>query len=309
MDRVSNEGRHISQQQMFSASPRVHFALPSEKLRPFVTTLYLCEYNPADPAAWIEDYFHPEWANLRIVRQASWIAPAGAKELQPSKDFAVSGPTMRASRFRMGRGSTWGIGLMPLGWAKFIDASAEEFANRFVDGLSEPAFAAFAPLAERLLAEEGDFASGLALIEEHLHGLLDRPLEHERAILAVNAALVDPGIDTVSDLAEAAGMGVRTLERMSHRAFGFSPKLLLRRQRFLRSLAQYMLDPSLKWLGAIDSHFHDQAHFTREFRFFMGMTPSAYAKLDHPLLGAAARARAEIAGEAMQVLHEPKATR
>ena len=66
----------------------------------------------------------------------------------------------------------------------------------------------------------------------------------------------------------------------------------VRRQRFLRSLSQYMLDPSLRWLGTLDWQYHDQSHFVRDFRRFMGMSPSAYAKLDKPLLTAAAVALA-----------------
>ncbi|WP_418251669.1 helix-turn-helix domain-containing protein [Erythrobacter litoralis] len=101
-------------------------------------------------------------------------------------------------------------------------------------------------------------------------------------------------------------MNVRSLERLTRRAFGFTPKLLLRRQRFLRSLAQFVLDPSLKWLDALDCQYHDQAHFVRDVKRFMGMNPSEYARLDKPFLAAAARARMEIAGEAVQGLHRPQ---
>lgn len=285
----------------------IRFALPSEALKPFVTTYYLFTYDPPEPGMEIEDYFHPEWANLRFISQPASLAQFGESKLKPSPGFHASGPTAHAAKFRTGKGHAWGIGLMPLGWAKFIDASAEKFADRFVDGCDHPAFAAFTPLAGKLIGGSGDFDEELAMIEEFMDGLMSRELKNADAILAVNAALVDPAIDAVSSLAEAAGMTVRTLERMTRGAFGFSPKLLLRRQRFLRSMAQFMLDPSMTWLGAIDSHYHDQAHFTREFRHFMGMTPSAYAKLDHPLLGAAAKARADIAGKAMQVLHTPDA--
>jgi AraC-like DNA-binding protein len=66
-----------------------------------------------------------------------------------------------------------------------------------------------------------------------------------------------------------------------------------------------MLDPSLKWIETLDRHYHDQAHFVRHFKRFMGMSPSAYAKQPHPVLGAAAHARKAIAGEAIQVLHRP----
>ncbi|WP_282099690.1 hypothetical protein [Qipengyuania qiaonensis] len=39
----------------------------------------------------------------------------------------------------------------------------------------------------------------------------------------------------------------------------------------------------------------------------MVTSPSAYAKLPHSVLAAAAHARMAIAGEAMQVLHRPEA--
>lgn len=125
------------------------------------------------------------------------------------------------------------------------------------------------------------------------------------AILALNEALVDPELSTVAALAERLGMQSRSLERLSRRAFGFPPKLLMRRQRFLRSLARFMLDPSLNWLEALDCPYHDQSHFVRDFKRFMGMSPSAYAKLDKPLLTAAMRARMEVAGAAVQALHKP----
>ncbi len=68
-----------------------------------------------------------------------------------------------------------------------------------------------------------------------------------------------------------------------------------------------MLDPSLTWLNTLDWRYHDQAHFTRDFRRFMTMSPREYARLDHPVLRAAAFARAQAAGEAVQGLHNPAA--
>jgi hypothetical protein len=73
----------------------------------------------------------------------------------------------------------------------------------------------------------------------------------------------------------------------------------------MRSLAQYMLDPSLKWIGALDGHYHDQAQFVRDFREFMGMTPREYAALPKPVIGAIMRERARVAGRAVQALDSP----
>ncbi|MFL0355357.1 helix-turn-helix domain-containing protein [Erythrobacter sp. GH1-10] len=285
----------------------IRFALPAPELRPYVTTYYRTDAvcSPSEP--YIEDYLHPEWSNLRILSDSLGEAAIGSDPLRRSPDFAVTGPTSRSTRFRIGSGRSWGIGLLPLGWAALIGAQACDYADRFVDGFEDSAFAGFRSLAQTLSVSSGDFDEELALIEAHMGEVLESGIETHEAIAEVNAALVDPEIGSVAGLADRVGMNVRSLERLSLRAFGFPPKILLRRQRFLRSLAQFMLDPSMKWLKTLDYQYHDQAHFVRDFQRFMGMSPSEYARLDKPILIAAARARMEIAGEAVQGLHRPSA--
>lgn len=285
------------------------FVLPAEPLRPFVTSYYRTDVVCPPRAPLLEDWLHPEWANLRFLASGPAQSVIGAGELQPCSAFTVTGPTSRAIRFRLGSGQNWGIGLLPLGWARLFARPASDYADRFVDGGADPVFAAFAPLAEAVAASGGDYATELALIEAHMERLLGGAATEagpsDAAIAALHAALVDPGMLTVADLADAMGMTIRSVERLSCRAFGFPPKLLLRRQRFLRSLARFMLDPSLTWLGALDCHYHDQPHFVRDFRRFMGMCPSDYARADKPLMAAAARARMAAVGEAVQGLHAP----
>ena len=200
---------------------------------------------------------------------------------------------------------------MPLGWAQFFDAEAADYADRIVDGQADPAFAPLHPLTnlltQRFDTGTADFDEEVKAIEDHLRPLLHRSVPSAQAITALNTAMINPDIASAGDLADAVGMTVRSLERLSNRVFGFPPKLLLRRQRFLRSLSQFMLDPSLKWMNAMDEQYHDQAHFIRDFKRFMGMTPRSYAKLEKPMLMAAARARMEIAGQAVQGLHDPLA--
>ncbi|MEM7688560.1 MAG: helix-turn-helix domain-containing protein [Pseudomonadota bacterium] len=298
----------------------VRFALPSKALRPYVTTYYLIEAQTSQAEPVIEDCLHPEWPNLRFLPD-DWAASAvGDEPLRETPGFAVTGPTTKATRFRIGKeahegggpvkGGNWGIGLLPLGWAKFIGAPADDYADRVVDANADPTFEHLrglrADLSGRFNGKPCDFADEVAAIEACLSQWLGREVAHEEQITAINSALVDPDISSATQLAERVGMNLRSLERLSRRAFGFPPKLLLRRQRFLRSLAQFMLDPSLKWLSTLDYQYHDQAHFVRDFKRFMGMTPGQYAKLEKPILVAAAQARMAIAGEAVQGLHDPK---
>jgi AraC-like DNA-binding protein len=291
-----------------SNSVHVRFALPAEPLRPYVTTYYRTDVICSPHTPWVEDWLHPEWANLRFLGHGRAHGAVGQGELRPGPAFAVNGPTSRAVRFRLSSGSSWGIGLLPLGWARLFSRPASDYADRSIDGTADPVFAAFVPLAEVLARGDGDFETQRALIESHLARIFAAaPPVAEAPILALNAALVDQDVQTVTDLAERLGTTVRSVERLSRRAFGFPPKLLLRRQRFLRSLARFMLDPSRTWIGSLDCNYHDQSHFVRDFRRFMGMSPSAYAKADKPLLVAAARARMAVAGQAVQGLHAPMA--
>lgn len=281
---------------------RIRFFLPSPELAPYVTTYYYTEAGQADGV--IEDYLHPEWANVRLVARGGIFGSIGGTDMGPIPDFVATGPTSVASRFGLQSGRYWGIGLLPAGWARFVDAPANQRADAYSDIDADPAFAAFRPL-RGIIAGESDVASEASAIDRHMKSLLARPAVGDARVLALHRALLDREIETVAALAAAIGLSPRSLERLANQVFGFPPKLLLRRQRFLRCLAQFMLDPSLKWLNTLDWHYHDQAHFTRDFRRFMTMSPREYGKLDHPVLRAAAVARSQVAGEAVQGLHNP----
>ena len=101
-------------------------------------------------------------------------------------------------------------------------------------------------------------------------------------------------------------MSKRTLERLCAKHFGFSPLLLLRRQRMMRTLSTFMLYERSKWSAVIDQHYHDQAHFVREFHSFMKMSPSEYASMPHPILSAFMKERNRVLGSPVQTLDQPR---
>lgn len=284
----------------------IRFFQPSAPLRRYFTTFYLLEWQ-VDGGGEVIDHLQPEWANLRFFEPGcaptSWTM-SGA-ELSGA-EFTATGPTSQGIRFSIGSGRSWGIGLLPLGWTKFVDAPARVLADCVVDGAVHHAFASFRPLGEVLFGPRPDQDGELARIERHFTARLDAPEPDGDRITAIHAAMVDPETRTVSDMVSRAGASQRTVERVCGRAFGFSPKQLLRRQRFMRSLSDFMLDPTLKWIGALDSQYHDQAQFVRDFHDFMGMTPREYAALDKPLLSSIMKARARIAGSPVQTMDSPQ---
>ncbi|MEE4154433.1 MAG: helix-turn-helix domain-containing protein [Erythrobacter sp.] len=255
----------------------------------------------------VADLLQPEWANMRFFCGSLPRAALGGVLLEGAR-FVATGPSSRPCRFELGAARMWGIGLLPVGWARFIAADAYALANTVLDGSRHAAFARFDAMSEALCDPALDEAAQLAVIVEHLAQAM-RPHRDEPKIARVHTALVDTECHTVCDLADRAGMSIRTLERICRRYFGFTPKLLMRRQRFMRSLTSFMLERSrgsdLHWTDAMDEAYHDQAQFTREFAEFMTMLPTEYAALEHPILASFIEARARVWGSAAQTLDPP----
>jgi len=260
----------------------VHFFRLSEPLERYFTALYLTEIDAG--GGLVTDYLHPEWAALRFTEGPPPIASVGPGELAPQWPFVANGPTSQSIHFGVRTSRVWGLGLQPAGWAKFAIGDANALANTTVDGSTHPCFALFADILPQIEACDGTIDDKASLIDAHLMRHAGRLVPREAEIVACQTAMRDPAMGEVTALQDRLGLSIKSLERLCRRYFGFTPKVLLRRQRFLRSLAQYMLDPTLSWLGALDDQYHDQAQFVREFRAFMGLTPSEYAKLPHPIL-------------------------
>lgn len=283
---------------------RVRFLAPPEPLRRYFTSFYFAEITPPDGEA-VTDLLQPEWANLRFFSGALPEAESRRGQRLSGSAFAATGPSCEAVRFVVGATRLWGVGLLPLGWAKFVRAEAALYANAVIDGESHPVLAPFRPLSATLFGAEPDCDAEFARIADHFLARLNQPVADEERIVAIHEALVDPEISSVAALVERIGGTPRTVERICRRVFGFSPKVLLRRQRFMRSLAQFMLDPAIKWSGAIDGSYYDQAQFVRDCKDFMGMTPRQYAAMEKPILTAVMHERARTAGAAAQTLDGP----
>lgn len=282
----------------------VRFHAPPVELRRYFTTFYVTDVALPEGET-LADTLQPEWANLRFFRGQTPISWMEGGDSLKGTPFTATGPSSRCVNFTIGNGRIWGIGLLPLGWARFVGKPAAELANLIADGYTHPSFKQFVPLADSIFTEDGNEFVELDRIGKFFAALPPNPRLDEDRIQAIHAALIDPEVSSVRELVERVGLSQRTIERACDDAFGFSPKLLLRRQRFMRSLAQFMLDPSLKWIGAMDSQYHDQAQFVRDFREFTGMTPREYAARPHPVLEKFMHERSRLQGSAVQTLDRP----
>src|SRR5205085_12304013 len=120
-----------------------------------------------------------------------------------------------------------------------------------------------------------------------LLNLLDRRPPNSDVAIAIDLALRERPRD-VGTLAAAAGLPQAHLLRVAKRVFGFGPKRLLRRQRFLDTLGRIRVSEEPRFEDLRDPEYFDQSHFNHEFREFMGLSPREYRSVPRPLMGQAA---------------------
>lgn len=98
---------------------------------------------------------------------------------------------------------------------------------------------------------------------------------------AIANALVgfDPGL-RVADQVRESGYSHRTFISLFRREVGLPPKLYARVLRFHAMLKRLEANPAIDWSElALEAGYSDQAHFSREFRQFAGVTPEQYRRI------------------------------
>lgn len=212
------------------------------------------------------------------------MPPAGAHER------SLFGPTDRHAVVQTGGGISVGFGLTPIGWHRLIGGNAARLANMssgLGDALGQDDRALQSLLIERF--DVGD-AAVVAVLEQVVAERLATTEPTPDVVLAVDRALRSrPG--TVEEFATIAGLSERTLHRVCRRAFGFSPKRLMRRERFLDALGQARSAVGVPVNETLGEGYFDQSHFYRDFRDFMAMSPRTYFSAPRPLMAAAAEAQ------------------
>ncbi|ACQ81215.1 transcriptional regulator, AraC family [Beutenbergia cavernae DSM 12333] len=181
-------------------------------------------------------------------------------------------------------GSGWGVGLMlqPAAGHLLTGRPVSDLTDRFEDlgdavpggeSLTRAVRAAMAPAPHDPAAQETAAHAVEDLVRTHL------PVDAEGLLVnrVVARAEGDPGITRVAHLCEAYDLSERSLQRLTRRRVGLTPKWLIQRRR-LQEASEQLRDPELSATAiAADLGYADQAHFTRDFRRVTGLTPGAFA--------------------------------
>ncbi len=279
--------------------PQMAFRLPAEPLRALVSSYYW--FDTGDFA--IDDMIHPEWTNIRFTLKGRWMVQRLGGPLWTFSDAAVFGPSSRGAQVTsVPRSALLGVGLLPLGWAQLMGGNARRLADVAVPLVAEWPDAP--GLHAAVLAADG-IDAWAAILDTALLARFDAAPVPPPMLARALDVLVNGTITNVEAYAADVGVSVRTLERLCSSWFGFGPKSLLRRQRFLRSLDVMMRMPGVPLGRAYHGDYVDQSHFIHEFKTFMGMAPGRYLQQPRVMMQRAAMARQALLGQSLQGLQGP----
>ena len=277
----------------------IWYARPAPRLAPYVTAYdaYRADLDDGDEGT---DVFPPGWAALRFMLNGGrWGVRLGRRTFDPLPDDALFGPTSPAGCSRFGRGHVLCAGLTPLGWARFVRRDAAAHADRIGDLRS-----IWPEEAARLRAGLEGMDDPAAVFDAFFTRMLQRTEPEDEAVGRLAALLIRPDLLTIGHLSERMGMSARAVAKVSARQFGFTPKLLLRRARFMRALIEMLRTERGGWKEVVArAGYHDQSHFVRDCQLFLDMPMSAFVRRPKPLFEASLRLRAEVLGAPAQALH------
>jgi AraC-like DNA-binding protein len=193
----------------------------------------------------------------------------------PMPAVLVHGPvTRRAVVELVGTGRVTAAKFRPGGWAAFTGRQAGR-------GTVSPLDPALGLDPERLLREvlaEPDDDARVALLDGALLPLAPEPAPAYLELCAlVDAVSEDRSVVRVEQLAALGGTSPRSLQRLFRTYVGISPKAVLARYR-LQDAAAAIDAGEVTDLATLATElgWFDQAHFSRDFRSVVGVTPSAY---------------------------------
>ena len=105
------------------------------------------------------------------------------------------------------------------------------------------------------------------------------PVDEEGLLVDAVVAAVeeDPDVRRVSQLCERFATTERTLQRLTRRRLGLSPKWLVQRRRLHEAAGRLREHRTTLADLAADLGYADESHLSRDFRRVTGMTPGAFA--------------------------------
>ena len=170
----------------------------------------------------------------------------------------------------------------PYGLANFLSTPIKELANT-----ETPLAMLFDEKVANELGQKINHAEGtesrIAIIENFFLQKLNDSASIDNIVKAtIDTMFLTNGTISIRELLKNDAAKRRQLERKFTKQIGISPKQMCRVIR-LQTVLKMMLNQQSESLSQIayDREYYDQAHFTKDFKEFTGMTPKEFYKFEN----------------------------
>jgi AraC-like DNA-binding protein len=233
--------------------------LPAPDLAPFVEHYWTVEWDLAEPKV-VETLPHP---SVHLV-------------LEPGSAQLAGIHTARFSRFLAGRSRVFGVKFRPGGFRPFIKFPVSTYSEQTL-ALKSVLGTAAEDLDKQVLMH-ADHHAAVDVLETFLRSL-DPAVDSNAELCAqiVGRIADSRDINKVEMVATFCGIGMRRLQRLFDEYVGVSPKWVIQRYRLHEAAERIAQAIEPDWPDiALNLGYADQAHFIRDFRKLVGVTPAEY---------------------------------
>ncbi len=242
---------------------------------------HLSRYQPSEDLEYfVEHYWIVEW-DLRSrepYNQETLPHPSVHLVIERGDSRVFGVIQGKFSRTLADQGWAFGVKFRPGGFYPFVKWSVSRLTNDSV-GLRD-VFGGQGEAVEKEILALQDEAELVGVAETFLRGQLpERDCTVELVGRVVDCIIANPEITRVDDVVSRFDLNKRTLQRIFERYVGVSPKWVIRRYR-LHEAADRLAGGEAVSLPemALNLGYFDQAHFIKDFKKIVGMTPAKYAK-------------------------------
>ncbi|MBC9786350.1 AraC family transcriptional regulator [Heliobacterium chlorum] len=241
----------------------------------------ICYLPSGEAVNYVEHYWCVEWDLRGQESQIQEVLPHPSIHLVFDRNSSgIYGIITRKFMYQLkDHGLVFGV--------KFHPGAFYPFYKRDISSITDKRLS-----LERVFGDEGKRLEDIVLfqdsiekvihiIEEFIDGKvinIDQNVNLARKL--VTLILNDREIMKVEHVEQKSGIHKRRLQRIFSRYVGVGPKWVIKRYRIHQALEDISQRKQIDWSDiATNLGYYDQAHFIRDFKLYVGMTPEEYKRL------------------------------
>ena len=250
----------------------------------------LRRYQPApELRPWVDSYWVVAWdlPEGQAHEQTNLSHSSVNTAIEPEGAFIYGVPGRVFLRRIVGKGQVFGTKFRPGGFFPFYGRPVKALTGRVVplEDVFGPSGLEWVRASQRMDSDEArveladSFWRSIMAAAPGLPAAGGSLLSPPAAVSAAERIQADRTILSVAQAASAVGMDMRALQRMFQREVGVGPKEVIKRIRLQEAAEALLRSPALPCGDvALEVGYFDQAHFIRDFKSVVGVTPDVYRR-------------------------------